>query len=401
MKGGAPIPPGEMLGVLGGGQLGRMFAQAARRMGYRVAVWSDTADAPALAAADLAVAAPYDDPEAFERFTTAVAAVTVEFENLPLDLLRAMERRRPLRPGAEAVARTQRRDEEKAFLAELGVPLAPVRSLPQQPDGAAAKASLMAALAEVGCPAVLKTAGFGYDGKGQVRIDAPGEIPEIALALCCAEPTVVEAFVDLAGELSVLVARGCDGSAVAYPVAENHHRHHILDVTLMPARIDALLAAQAQALALRVIHGLGLVGLACVELFITRQGELWVNEIAPRPHNSGHISIEATSCDQFEQQVRALCALPLAEPTMTRPGAMANLLGDVWGEGGPDWSGALAVQGVRLHLYGKEDPRPGRKMGHLSALAEDAEQAAEAVLRARALAAKGAVPALPAAPRFG
>lgn len=386
---GAAIPPGAMLGVLGGGQLGRMFAAAARRMGYRVAVWSDAADAPALAAADLAIEAPYDDPLALRRFLDAVAAVTVEFENLPVALLRAIERERPLRPGAAAVERTQRRDREKAFLRELGVPLAPAVELPPQPGRDAAAAALAAALAEVGRPAVLKTAGFGYDGKGQVQIGATGAVPEAALSLTLSQATVVEAFVELAGELSVLVARGVDGASVAYPVAENHHRNHILDLTLLPARVPPALAEGAQQLALRVIEGLGLVGLACVELFITDRGELWVNEIAPRPHNSGHITMEATACDQFEQQVRALCGLPLGEPRLTRPGAMVNLLGEVWGAGEPDWSAALAHPGVRLHLYGKGDPRPGRKMGHLSAVAESAEEASRVLLEARRAAAVG------------
>ena len=390
----APVLPGRQLGVIGGGQLGRMFAVAARRLGYRVAVWSDDPQAPAFAVADLAVHASYDDAAALDAFTGAVDVVTVEFENLPQALLEAIEARVPLRPSAAAVAATQHRAREKRALEALGVPLAPWRAVAvagasggasapadAPPDAVAA---LEAAAAHVGRPAILKTAGFGYDGKGQVAVPATGPWPEAAVAMAAREPCVLEAFVDLALELSVVVARSPDGDVRAFPVAENHHARHVLDLTVMPARVGADVADRAQALALRVVSGLGIVGLACVELFLTRGGELWVNEVAPRPHNSGHVTIEACRVDQFEQQVRAVCNLPLGDPSSVRPGAMANLMGELWNRGAPDWVAALAVPGVRLHLYGKDTARPGRKMGHLSAVADDPNTAAELVLQARA-----------------
>jgi 5-(carboxyamino)imidazole ribonucleotide synthase len=389
-----PILPGATLGVLGGGQLGRMFAVAARRLGYRVAVWSDDRDAPALAAADLPTCAPYADAVALEAFTAAIDACTVEFENLPGELLREVERRVPLRPSAEVIVATQHRGREKRALASLGAPLAPWRPLEAAGTPDAAAIALEAAAAAVGRPAVLKTAGFGYDGKGQVTIPAAGPWPAEALALVAAEPCVLEAFVELALELSVVVARSPDGDVRAFPVAENHHARHVLDLTVMPARVDADVADRAQALARRVVTGLGVEGLACVELFLTRDGDLWVNEVAPRPHNSGHVTIEACRVDQFEQQVRAVCGLPLGDPAALRPGAMANLLGDLWGGGEPDWRAALAVGGTRLHLYGKAAARPGRKMGHLSAVADDANAAADLVIRARAaLGPSGGPPA--------
>jgi 5-(carboxyamino)imidazole ribonucleotide synthase len=385
----APILPGATLGVLGGGQLGRMFAVAARRLGYRVAVWSDDPDAPALALADLPTRAPYDDAAALAAFTGAIDVCTVEFENLPAGLLRAIEGRVPLRPSAEAIAATQHRGREKRALTELGAPLAPWRPLEAAGTAHAAAAALEAATAVTGRPAVLKTAGFGYDGKGQVAIPVTGPWPEAALALLAAEPCVLEAFVDLELELSVVVARSPQGEVRAFPVAENHHARHVLDLTVMPARVAEDVAERAETLARRVVTGLGVIGLGCVELFLTRDGDLWVNEVAPRPHNSGHVTIEACRVDQFEQQVRAVCGLPLGDPGSVRPGAMANLLGDLWEGGEPDWRAALAVDGARLHLYGKAVARPGRKMGHLSAVADDPDAAAALVLRARAALAWG------------
>jgi 5-(carboxyamino)imidazole ribonucleotide synthase len=382
-----PVLPGACLGVVGGGQLGRMWAQAAWRLGYRVAVWSDVADAPALALADVAIVAPYDDAAALERFVAAIEVATVEFENLPAATLAAIEARRPLRPSAALVAATQHRRREKEALAALGLPLAPWRPV----DG---PADLDAALAAVGRPAILKTAGFGYDGKGQVAIAATGPVPEAARALATGEPCVLEAQVALAAEVSVVVARGLDGRVAAFPAFENLHRDHVLDVTVVPAALAPDVVDAATRAAVRVAEGLDLVGLACVECFVDQAGSVLVNEVAPRPHNSGHVTIEACRVDQFEQQVRAVCGLPLGDPALVRPGAMANLLGDVWARGEPDWAAALAVPGVRLHLYGKREARPGRKMGHLSATAASAADAAELVRRARALAARA--PALEA-----
>lgn len=391
----AVVLPGAMVGVIGGGQLGRMFVAAAQRLGYRVAVWSDAPDAPALAAADLAVVAPYDDEAALEVFAGAVAVATVEFENLPVATLERVEARVPLRPSAAVVATTQHRGREKAALAAVGLPLAAWCGLPRAGDRAAAAIALEHAVAAVASldgrrpdapVAVLKSAGFGYDGKGQVALAGDGPWPDAALDLLAHEACVLEAFVDLAAELSVVVARAADGSCRAFPVAENHHAHHVLDLTLIPARIPPAVAAQATALALRVVEGLDVVGLACVEMFLTRSGALWINEVAPRPHNSGHVTIEACRVDQFEQQLRATCGLPLGDPALLRPGAMANLMGDLWQDGDPDWAAALAVEGARLHLYGKREARLGRKMGHLSAVADDAASAAARVVRARVAA---------------
>jgi 5-(carboxyamino)imidazole ribonucleotide synthase len=377
----APVLPGACIGIVGGGQLGRMAAQAARRLGYRVAVWSDAPDAPGLAAADVAIVAPYADAGALARFVAAADVATVEFENLPIATLAAIEAQRPLRPSARVVAATQHRRLEKEALAALGVPLAAWRPVETA-------AALDEALAAVGRPAVLKTAGFGYDGKGQVAIAADGAVPEAARALAAREPCVLEARVALACELSVVVARGSDGTMRAFPPFENVHVHHVLDVTVVPASVDGATAARAEALARAVVEGLGLVGLGCVECFVATDGTVLVNEVAPRPHNSGHVTIEACRVDQFEQQVRAVCGLPLGDPALLRPGAMANLLGDLWATGEPDWCGALAVAGVRLHLYGKRVPKPGRKMGHLSAVAASGSEAADLVRGARARAGR-------------
>jgi 5-(carboxyamino)imidazole ribonucleotide synthase len=397
------LEPGATLGVLGGGQLGRMFAVAARRLGYRVAVWSDERGAPALAIADVAVTAGYGDSAAFEHFVASVDAITVEFENIPGDLLAALAARRTLRPGYPIIAAFQQRQREKRTLASLGLPLAPHRFLCACRDRGAAQQTLSAALAEIELPAVLKTAGFGYDGKGQVLLTSADPLPEAALTLVQTEDTVLEAFVPLAAELSVVVARDTSGKLATFPVAENHHVKHILDLTLLPARIPTSLADRAAELAAKLATGVDLVGLLCVELFLTRTGELLVNEVAPRPHNSGHITLEACSVDQFEQQVRALAGLPLGRPEVLQPGAMVNLLGDLWfarpDAAPPAWGAALTEPGVRLHLYGKRVARVGRKMGHLSAVAVSADEAARRVLRARAAAVAGVPPALPEPPK--
>ena len=390
----APILPGACIGVVGGGQLGRMAAHAARRLGYRVAVWSDVDDAPALAYADVAIVAPYADPEALERFVAAADVATVEFENLPAATLAAIEARRPLRPSVAVISATQHRRREKEALAALDVPLARWRPVDDADE-------LDGALAAVGRPAILKTAGFGYDGKGQVSIPSEGDVPPAARALAAREPCVLEARVDLACELSVVVARSGDGSVRAFPPFENAHADHVLDVTIVPASVEPATLARAEALALRVVEGLDLIGLGCVECFVATDGTVLVNEVAPRPHNSGHVTIEACRVDQFEQQVRAVCGLPLGDPGLVRPGAMANLLGDLWQSGEPDWAGALAVPGVRLHLYGKREARPGRKMGHLSAVAATTAEAAALVRTARARAARSGTAGVPVAAAVG
>ena len=368
--------PGATVGVLGGGQLGRMLGQAARRLGYGVVVWSPEADAPAAAVADRLVDAPFDDRAAERAFAAAVDVVTVEFENVPSELLERLAARLPVRPSARVVHLTQHRGREKAFVRDAGLPHVAYREV-------AAAAALAGALDAIGYPAVLKTAGFGYDGKGQVRLRTAADLPA-ATALLAQGPCLLERLVPLALELSVLVARGEDGAVFTYPVFENAHTNHVLDVSVVPARVADGLAARAAELAVRMAEALDLVGLACLECFVDESGALLVNEIAPRPHNSGHVTLEACETDQFEQQLRAVCGLPLGSTRLRSPGAMANLLGDLWEPGTPDWARALAQPGLHLHLYGKRQPRPGRKMGHLSLLASDPDEAEAGVRAARA-----------------
>ncbi|MEJ2292527.1 MAG: 5-(carboxyamino)imidazole ribonucleotide synthase [Deinococcales bacterium] len=372
--------PGATIGMLGSGQLGRMFTVAARRMGYHVHVLSPSPNSPTGQLADREVVAPYDDAEAVARFAAEVDAVTLEFENIPSASLEAAAANAPVRPGVRALHVTQHRAREKRFLAELGVPHVPFAELPAGGD-------VEAALAEVGVPCVVKTAGFGYDGKGQVRVDDEGGLVE-ARALAASQAVVVERFVELQAELSVVGARGLDGAFVAFAPALNRHVDHILDLSAAPGVLPGGVAEQATEIAAAVLEGLDLVGVACVEFFLSASGELFVNEIAPRPHNSGHLTIEGAETSQFEQQLRAVAGLPLGSTTPRRPAAMANLLGQVWAGGEPDWAAALAVPGVALHLYGKAEARVGRKMGHLSATADSLEAAEARVLRARARAAR-------------
>ena len=370
-----PRPPAT-LGVIGGGQLGRMFVQAAQRLGYRTVVLCASDDAPAAQVAHAAVVSPPDRLDAIRAFGEQAAAVTVEFENVSAPALRWLARRRPVRPGWRTVWVSQNRRREKTFLAENAIPHAPWRSVRSPED-------LTGAVAALGVPLILKTAASGYDGKGQVRIDDPADAPSAWASLGRVE-CVAEGWVEFAAEVSVVVARGADGRAVAYPVARNRHCRHILDSTVMPAAVGPVVGPEAQAMAVSVAEALGTVGVLTVEFFVTADGGLLVNEIAPRPHNSGHLTIEAALSSQFEQQVRALCGLPLGSPNLTTPAAMVNLLGDLWADGEPDWDAALGLDpGVKLHLYGKRTPAPGRKMGHLTVLDPDPETALDRALAAR------------------
>ncbi len=371
-----PILPGATIGVLGSGQLGRMLALAARRMGYRVATFSPDRDSPTGQVADRELVAAYDDLDAIVEFGRAVAVVTFEFENIPAATVEALAAVRAVHPSGAVLYTTQNRLREKTFLTRAGFPVVPFRAVHSAAD-------LAAALAALGTPAVLKTAGFGYDGKGQARIDRPEDAAD-ALAALGGQPAVLEAFVDFATEVSVVAARTAAGAVVDYGVIENTHVHHILDVSVAPARVPPALATEAAALARGVLEALDVVGVLCVEFFVTRDGRLLVNELAPRPHNSGHLTVDACVTSQFEQQLRAVCGLPLGAPTQVRPAAMANLLGDLWAERPPDWAAACAFPAVKLHLYGKAVPRPGRKMGHLTALADTPETARAQVLAARA-----------------
>ena len=381
-----PILPGATLGILGGGQLGAMFARAAKRMGYRVEAISDVADCPAAHHCDHVHVGAYDDAAFIAQAARALAVVTFEFENIPAAAARALAAAVPVRPHPDVLFTTQDRAREKAFLVRHGFACAPHRVI-------RSRDALEAAVAELGLPAVLKTAAFGYDGKGQRRLDAAADVDAAWATLGAADAgpreLVLEAWIDFECEISVVAARGLDGRTVSFEPSRNLHRHHILDVSSVPAGLPAAVRETAIDVTQKILAALDVVGVACVEFFVTRDGRVLVNEIAPRTHNSGHLTIEACPTSQFEQQVRAICGLPLGETRSRRPAAMANLLGDCWAKGEPDWTAALGVPGVSLHLYGKSEPRPGRKMGHLTALADTPDEAAALVTRSRRLASRG------------
>ncbi len=372
-----PILPGSAIGVLGSGQLGRMFAIAARRMGYRVHTLSPDEDTPTGQVADVEVNAPYEDLDAICRFASAVSVVTFEFENVPAETAAAAARCAPVRPSGQVLHTTQHRLREKTFLENAGLPITPFRRV-------ATRESLAKAAAEIGLPAILKTAGFGYDGKGQYRLYSSGDLDAAWRALDGQE-AVLEAFVDFELEISVVAARSVTGDFIHFGAIENQHRNGILDISIAPARLAPAIASEAIEIARVVLEKLAVVGVLCVEFFVRRDGRLLINELAPRPHNSGHFTFDANVTSQFEQQLRAVCGLPFGAVTQLTPAAMANLLGDLWDAGEPDWGAAAGVADVKLHLYGKSEARPGRKMGHLTALAQTTEQALADVERARSV----------------
>ncbi len=369
------ILPAATVGVLGSGQLGRMFAIAARRMGYRVHTLSPDSDTPTGQISDKEYQRPYEDLDAIREFARGVSVVTFEFENVPAGSVEAAAELVPVRPSGAVLHTTQNRLREKTFLSTHGFPVTNFRHV-NSPE------SLRAALEEIGYPSVLKTAGFGYDGKGQVKIDSAEEAGRVADALQGRE-CVLEAFVDFEREVSVVGARTVAGEFTHYGVIENQHRCHILDLSIAPARVSDSTAREAVEITHAILEALDVVGVMCVEFFLTRDGRLLVNELAPRPHNSGHLTVDACLTSQFGQQLRAVCGLPLGSTEFVRPAAMANLLGDLWQTGEPDWRAALARPNVKLHLYGKSEPRVGRKMGHITALASTAEEAARDALAAR------------------
>jgi 5-(carboxyamino)imidazole ribonucleotide synthase len=369
------ILPGATIGVLGSGQLGRMFAIAARRMGYRVHTFSPDYDTPTGQVADRETQAAYEDLDAVRDFARQVDVITFEFENIPASAVEAAAAFAPVRPDGAVLYTTQNRLREKMFLASAGFPVAPfraVRSLDELND----------ALVDLGTPAVLKTAGWGYDGKGQSKIMTMADAPAAWQAVASNE-AVVEKFVDFECEVSVVAARSLAGEPAEYDPIANAHVNHILDVSSAPAGIAPSVAREAVAMARAVLESLEVVGVLCVEFFVTRQGGLIINELAPRPHNSGHLTFDACITSQFEQQLRAICGLSLGATDLVRSAAMANLLGDLWQAGTPNWAAACRFEQVKLHLYGKETPRPGRKMGHLTVLAESVDRAVETVLAAR------------------
>jgi 5-(carboxyamino)imidazole ribonucleotide synthase len=382
----SPILPGSTLGVLGSGQLGRMFALSARRMGYRIATFSPDRDSPTGQVADREVVASYEDLDAVRRFAEQVAAVTFEFENVPFATAEAAADRVPVRPAGEVLHTTQHRVREKTFLRNNGFPITdfhPISSLAELVRGVNDISFRAGGFSGV----VLKTSGWGYDGKGQATVRSLDQL-ESAWASLGTTQAVVEALVDFEREISVVAARGLDGAFCHWGVIDNTHHNHILDTSVAPAAVPPNIANEAIAITRGVLEQLDVVGVLTVEFFLTRSGKLLVNELAPRPHNSGHLTVDATLTSQFEQQVRTVCGLPMGDTTLLRPAAMANLLGDLWRRGDqtsePNWAAALGSGGeVKLHLYGKADPRTGRKMGHLTALADSTDVALQRVLAAR------------------
>ena len=372
----AVILPGQTLGIVGGGQLGRMLALSARQMGYRIAVYDPKPDGPAAQVADWQTNADFDDIAAARAFARAVDVVTFEFENVPAETLAAIAEIRPVHPSPRVLATSRHRMVEKDFLNSIGVATAPYRAVNDLPQ-------LHTAIAALGTPAILKTVEFGYDGKGQFKLTDAAQAAE-AWAAIGGRPAVLEGFVAFEKEISVVAARGQDGTFRPYPPIENEHRNQILDVSRWPARVSPAAEKTAIDIARAVGEALDIVGVFCVELFVAGDTVI-ANEIAPRPHNSGHLTIDAMDVSQFDQQLRAVCGLPLHEPRPTCGGAaMANLLGDLWPAGGePRWEQALADAAVHLHLYGKRDAKPGRKMGHITTTAANAEQASRLAIDAR------------------
>ncbi len=368
--------PGATIGVFGSGQLGRMLALVACRMGYHIHTYSPEKNSPTGQVADVEICAPYDDLVAVRNFVRGVDVVTFEFENVAAAVAQiAEEEGVPVRPGGWVLHTTQNRLREKTFLAEAGLPVAGFAAVHNLEE-------LYAGLARIGYPAVLKTAAFGYDGKGQAKITEVDEV-DAAWQAIGQQPAVLESFINFVREVSVVAARGVDGSFAHYGVIENIHRNHILDLSVAPARVSPEVVCDAVEIARTVLEKLDVVGVLCVELFVTGNDQLLVNELAPRPHNSGHLTIEAAVTSQFEQQLRAVCGLPLGSTELLRPAAMVNLLGDLWTAQEPNWRAACALPDVKLHLYGKHAARPGRKMGHLTVLADHLDVAQAAALTAR------------------
>lgn len=351
----APLPPGATIGILGGGQLGRMAALAAAALGYRCHIFSPDADAPAKEVSAAQTTAPYEDRDAARAFAAAVDVVTFEFENVPDETLAVIAEGAPVRPSVDALHISQDRAIEKTFLNDNGIGTAPWAPILTAAD--------LVPAAEIGFPAILKTARFGYDGKGQVRVDAESDLAA-AWAEIDQAPAVLEGFVDFEREISVIVARGTGGEARSYVPVDNVHRDHILFTTTAPSTVDPAIALKAQAIADRIAGALNLVGLLAVEIFVTRSGDVLVNEIAPRPHNSGHWTMDACAVSQFEQFIRAVSGLPLGDPARHSDAVMTNLIGDE----ADDWLNLLNEDGADLHLYGKAESRPGRKMGHVNRL---------------------------------
>ena len=369
------ILPNSTIGVFGSGQLGRMFAIEARKMGYRVHTFSPESDTPTGQVADVETTAAYEDLDHVREFAKSVDVVTFEFENVPSKTVDAASEIVDVHPKGEILHTTQNRLREKTFLSANGFPVTPFHHINTIDN-------LYRAADTLGFPSVLKTAGFGYDGKGQAKLCEHSDI-DAAFDAMNGGDSILEAFVDFEKEVSVVCARDQAGNFVHYGVIENEHANHILDVSFAPAVVSESLFKEAVEVARSIAESLDYVGTLCVEYFLTSDERLLVNELAPRPHNSGHLTFGPCVTSQFEQQVRAVCGLPLGPADFYRPAAMANLLGDIWSAGEPDWAAALADPRIKLHLYGKAEPKQGRKMGHLTAIADTASEAAGRVRTAR------------------
>ncbi|MEQ1830045.1 MAG: 5-(carboxyamino)imidazole ribonucleotide synthase, partial [Pirellula sp.] len=370
------ISPGSSIGIFGGGQLGRMLTHAAQRLGYRVVVFTDEIDSPASQVANETVHADYLDPDAVRTFAKKVDVITLEFENIALEAVSRAAEVTLVRPSVHLLSIAQHRIKEKRTLRDFGFPVTPFREVRSIQD-------ITPTALELGWPLVLKTTNWGYDGKGQRRVANQIEAND-AMELLGPEPLIAEKWIPYQVEVSVIVARTPNGATAVYPMFTNSHHNHILDITTCPAAPElGKVAREAESIAFGVAESLQLEGLLCVEFFVTHQGEVMINEMAPRPHNSGHLTIDACRTSQFEQQVRAICNLPLGDTSLIQPAAMANLLGDVWGSQTPHFEKALAQPLTYLHLYGKQTARSGRKMGHITQLANSAAEASAGVAAIR------------------
>ena len=367
------VLPGATIGIFGSGQLGKMMTTAAKQLGYRVHIFSPDSDSPAGQVADREFQAAYDDLDAVEQFAKSVDVITLEFENIPVAALAAAGKHVQVYPGDQALAIPQNRSLEKNFLKDNGIPTCEFRVVRSLAELKAAGQQIM--------PGVLKTVSGGYDGKGQFVIRKMEDI-ETAWATLKTDEAILEEFIDFQYEFSVIGARSATGQFAAYASFRNDHQNQILDVSISPSGLEASLDAQATQVVQQIMEAWNAVGVLCVEFFY-RNGQILVNEMAPRPHNSGHLTIEGHATSQFEQHIRAVCGLPLGTTAQIAPAAMANLLGDVWASGEPDWSACLALPGVSLHLYCKDKPVAARKMGHITAVADTIEEARRLVIAAR------------------
>lgn len=369
------ILPDQTIGMVGGGQLGRMFAMAAAAMGYRVVVFCGKADEPAAQVASAVVTGSLADPNAIDHFASQCDVITLEFENIPAETIARCGRHAPTYPAASVLATAQDRLIEKSTLRDAGMPVTPFADVH---DGE----SLKQVGETLDWPLIVKTARSGYDGKGQYRIEGPEDVDRVPWTDC--DSWIAEACISFDRELSAIVARSVRGQCSCFPIFENDHRNHVLDVSSIPAIISDSTADRIQHVATQAANTLGVVGLLCVEFFV-RGDEVLINEVAPRPHNSGHLTIEACETSQFAQHVRAVCGLPLGSTAMrTGSAAMVNLLGDLWADGiSPRWDHALRDPSIALHLYGKAEAKPGRKMGHMTMTGDDRDEVVQRVLQAR------------------